>query len=152
MEEFGGGKRDIALCSSCGAAYYYKSWHHNLLHHKNLGTKEEVHVMLCPACAMWKARQWEGELQIARVPERMKKQVTHTIFSVADEAYNRDPMHRVFSIEVKRGKITAYFSENQLASRTARKIFSSLKKHFTKPLIHRGKGGDAVLVTMDWMG
>ncbi|MDP2676717.1 MAG: NMD3-related protein [bacterium] len=152
MEEFGGGKRDIIICHSCSAVYYYKSWHHNMLHYGgDIEKKQSLQVSLCPACAMWKGRQWEGELRVAGVPSRMKKQVTQTILSTADEAYRRDPMHRVFNIQEKGKYIKAYFSENQLTNRVAKKLVSSFKKRFSKPSMRYGKGEDAVLISMDWI-
>lgn len=151
-EEFGPGKRDIALCPSCSAVYYYKSWHHNMLHFKgDIDTKQNMRVLLCPACAMWKDRHWEGELRIEGIPSQMRAQVKNTILSVADTAYDRDPMDRIFDIKERGKTIQVFASENQLTVSMARKVASSLKKHFSKPVIHYGKGEDAVLVTMEWI-
>lgn len=151
-EEFGPGKRDMALCPSCSAVYYYKSWHHNMLHFKgDVLKKQDMRVVLCPACAMWKDRHWEGELRIDGIPSQMRTQIKNTILSVADTAYDRDPMDRVFDIKEKGKTMQIFVSENQLTFSIARKLASSLKKHFSKPVIHHGKGEDAVLVTMEWI-
>lgn len=151
MQEFGPGKEDIVLCSQCNAAYYYKSWHHNLAEYEHIHEKKKIRFMLCPACSMWKNHQWEGEIHIAGIPKEMYKQITNTIFSIADEAYRRDPMHRIFDIKKKGNDMILYTSENQLAHRIAKKLVSSRKGHFSKIKIHHGKGEDAVLITMEWI-
>lgn len=110
-----------------------------------------MRVLLCPACAMWKDRHWEGELRIEGIPSHMRMQIKNTILSVADTAYDRDPMDRIFNIKEKGKTMQVFVSENQLTVSIARKIVSSLKKHFSKPVIHYGKGEDAVLVTMEWI-
>lgn len=150
-QEFGPGKIDVILCPSCSAVYYYKSWHHNMLHYSELTTDKRVAFSLCPACLMWKRHQWEGEIRIAGIPREYEEQIRNTILAVADEAYRRDPMDRVFDIKSNGGTWIVYTSENQLAQRIARKLQSSLKKHFTKPNIRYGKKEDAVLIKMEWM-
>lgn len=150
-EEFGPGKTGIVMCPSCSAVYYNKSWHHSMLHYDELNESKQVAFLLCPACAMWKNHQWEGELRIDEAPRQFEEQIRNTILSVANEAYRRDPMDRVFDIKKKGRKWIVYTSENQLAHRIALKIASSLKNHFSKPKTHHGKGEDVFLVTMQWI-
>jgi len=151
MEEFGLGKSDIVICPICSAVYYYKSWHHNLLHYPYISEDKKVAFKECPACSMWARRQWEGEVCLIGIPNEKKEQIKNTILSVADEAYRRDPMHRVFDIKKARKQIIIYTSENQLARRIARKISSAFKKHFSKPEFHYGEGEDVLLIKMKWL-
>ena len=153
LEEFGPGKGAITMCQMCNAVYYQKSWHHNLEDYKELSSKKNISFELCPACAMWKRHVWEGEIRISgAIPTDKKKQMKNTILSIADEAYKRDPMHRIFDIKEKGKEIIVYSSENQLANRIAHKLADSFKTHFSKPVFHHGKrSGDLFLLTMEWI-
>lgn len=140
------------MCPQCNAAYYYKSWHHSIEGYDNLSEKKNISFSLCPACSMWKKRVWEGEIKIiGAIPEDKKKQIFNTILSIADEAYRRDPMDRVFDIKAKGKEMIVFTSENQLAQRIARKLSSSFKTHFSKVRIHHGKGEDPFIITMGWI-
>lgn len=150
MEEFGPGKTDIILCPEGSEVYYYKSWHHNLRNYPHLSETKPLRFKLCPYHLMKQNRQWEGEVRISGVPEKYRGQVLKTAEGVSDEAYRRDPMHRILSVKSAKKEIFIYTSENQLALRIVKKIFSSLKNRFAKPKIHKAKGSDPVLITMEW--
>ena len=71
MEEFGGGKKGIAVCEVCNAVYYKKSWHHSLLNLKSAKENAPLNFVLCPACQMVKNHQFEGKITIVNVPEKL---------------------------------------------------------------------------------
>ena len=69
-EEFGGGKRGVVMCPNCKAAYYKKSWHHDIAH---LEGNEDMPVsfMLCPADQMIKNKQYEGKVVVKNTPKEL---------------------------------------------------------------------------------
>ena len=149
-EEFGPGKLDILFCSEGDEVYYRKSWHHNLRRYPYLKETKPVRFKLCPYHQMKKNRQWEGEVRVAGVPEKYREQILKTAEGVSGEAYRRDPMHRILNIKNTNKELVIYTSENQLASRIAKRVSESVKNHFFKPETHKDKGGDPVLITMEW--
>lgn len=152
MEEFGQGKTDIALCPICNAAYYYKSWHHDLNNYPYIREDKKINFKKCPACQMWLQKQWEGEIRIRDLPAARIEEIKHAALGTADQAYRKDPMDRIFDIKRSGGNLVIYTSENQLAMRIMRKLERSFKKHFAKPSIHHGKGEDAFLIELKWLG
>lgn len=149
-EEFGPGKTDIILCPEGDAVYYFKSWHHSLRRYRYLSEDKDIRFELCLFHQMKKNRQWEGEVRITGIPPRFKTDIKKTAEGRSQEAYRRDPMHRILDIKEGKEGLRIFTSENQLARRIAKKIASSLKKHISRPKIHKGKGSDPVLITMEW--
>lgn len=150
QEEFGPGRSEVVLCPVCSAAYYSKSWHHDLSNYSYAREDKNLNFKKCPACQMWAQKQWEGEIRIENLPESRAGEIKRAALGTADQAYRKDPMDRVFDIK-KNGKyLVIYTSENQLAMRIMRKLERSFKKRFLKPEIHHGKEGDAFLIKMKW--
>lgn len=150
VEEFGSGKTDIMFCSEGDTVYYYKSWHHNLRRYRYLSENKAVRFILCPYHEMKKNRQWEGEVRVAGVPAKFVGEIKKAAEKMSEEAYRRDPMHRILDMKETKKELQIFTSQNQLARHIAKKIFASLKKHFSKPKIHKAKGADPVLITMEW--
>ena len=138
------------FCPEGDTVYYYKSWHHNLLRYKHLSESKDVRFKLCPYHEMKKNRQWEGEIRIAGVPVKLLGEIKKAAEKMSEEAYRRDPMHRILDTKETKKELKIFTSENQLARHIAKKIFASFKKHFPKPKIHKAKGADPVLITMEW--
>lgn len=120
--EFRRGKKGIIMCPDCGAAYYGKSWHHSLLKVKSVKEDTPVDFSICPACAMTKNHQFEGEVTITNVPQKLRAELINFIEGFCERAYDRDPMDRL--IEIKRGKdgLVVTTTENQLANKLGKKI------------------------------
>lgn len=148
-EEFDSGKIDIMFCPEGDAVYYYKSWHHNLRKYQHLSENKNVQFKLCPFHLMKKNRQWEGEVRVIGVPIKFRAEVKKAARNMSDEAYRRDPMHRILNIKETRKEFIIFTSENQLARHIAKKIAQSHKNHFSKR-IHKGKSSDPVLIIMEW--
>jgi hypothetical protein len=151
VEEFGPGKVDIIFCPEGEEVYYYKSWHHGLADYPYLKENKPVRFKLCPFHEMKKNHQWEGEIRVLGLPEKYQPQIVSTAEGLSREAYRRDPMHRILDIKTSENEIKIYVSENQLTQKISKKIFQSLKNHFSKPKIHKGRGADPVLITMEWL-
>ena len=149
-EEFGPGKTDIVFCSECGIVYYDKSWHHNLRNKKNIERAKRVSFELCPACQMAKHNQYEGEIRISGAPIAGKKEIIRLAEALGQKARERDPLDRILKIKSSGADIFVYVSENQMAQRLAKKIHEVYKKNFSKPVIHKGKGGDVFTITMNF--
>lgn len=149
-EEFGPGKIDIVFCSKCGIVYYDKSWHHNLRNKKNVERAKRVGFELCPACQMAKYGQYEGEIKIFGLPPARKKEIILLIEALGQKARVRDPLDRILKIKSSGADIFVYVSENQMAQRLAKKLHEVYKKNFAKPVIHKGKGGDVFIITMNF--
>ena len=148
-EEFGPGKTDIILCQKGDAVYYYKSWHHDLEHYRELSEDKALTFKLCPFHEMKKKRQWEGEVRIMGVPTALRREMILAAENLSDEARRRDPMHGILDIKSKKDSIQIFTSENQLANRIARRIENSHKRHLARR-IHHGRESDAVLITLEW--
>jgi len=126
-EEFGGGKQGVILCPVCKAAYYKKSWHHDIAH---FAGKEDVSVkfMLCPADQMIKNRQYEGKIVVKNLPKDLEAEVANLIKNAGFSAFEKEPMHRLISIEKVKGELVVLTTENELAASIAKKIVAAHKK------------------------
>lgn len=132
-EEFGRGKQGVVLCPVCKAAYYKKSWHHDIAH---FAGKEDVSVkfMLCPADQMIKNKQYEGKVVVRNVSGETEVEVANLIKNIGFSAFEKEPMHRLISVEKVRGlpaqagELIALTTENQLAVSMAKKIGEAYKK------------------------
>lgn len=150
-EEFGPGKIDIVFCSDCSIVYYKKSWHHNLRNKKNIERARHVAFELCPACKMKKNNQYEGEIRISGVPAQKQKEILNAVSAIGERAYIKDPLDRVLKTKISGKNINIYLSENQLANRMAKKLSEIYKKSFSRPVLHKGKGEDVFIMTMEWV-
>ena len=126
-EEFGGGKKGVVMCPNCKAAYYKKSWHHDIAH---LEGNEDMPVSftLCPADQMIKNKQHEGKVVVKNLPKELEAEVANLIKNIGFSAFEKEPMHRLISIEKVKGELVALTTENQLAVSMAKKIGSAHKK------------------------
>jgi len=126
-EEFGGGKQGVILCPVCKAAYYKKSWHHDIAH---FAGKENVSVkfMLCPADQMIKNKQHEGKVVVKNAPKELEAEIARLIKNVGFSAFEKEPMHRLISIEKVKGELVVLTTENQLAVSMAKKVGEAYKK------------------------
>lgn len=122
------GKLGLVFCRECNCVYYKKSWHHNLRHLKKLRENLPVHFAICPACRMVQNKQFEGQIEIINVPQKIVVELENLIKSFCRRAYERDPMDRLIEIKkIKRGLEVAT-TENQLAVKLAKKIKQTFKK------------------------
>ena len=126
-EEFGGGKQGVILCPVCKAAYYKKSWHHDIAH---FAGKEDmpVNFLLCPADQMIKNKQHEGKIVVKNLPREIEAEVANLIKNIGFSAFEKEPMHRLISIEKVKGELIVLTTENQLAVSMAKKIGEAYKK------------------------
>ncbi|MEK7555588.1 MAG: NMD3-related protein [Patescibacteria group bacterium] len=122
------GKLGLVLCKECNAAYYKKSWHHNLRHFKELREDLRVSFVVCPACNMIKNKQFEGQIEIINIPLKISEELINLIKSFCRRAYERDPMDRLIGIKNTKGGLEATTTENQLAVKLAKKIKQTFKK------------------------
>jgi len=148
-EEFGPGKTDIIICKECGAAYYYKSWHHRLEDYPELSQSKPIKFTLCPACRMIESGKYEGEVMVENFPEEIEKELKNLIENFGERARERDPLDRIISIKeskTKRGKnLRILTTENQLAQRLGKKINEVFgKKH--KVVISHSDSEDVIRV------
>lgn len=151
-EEFGSGAQDIVLCEECGIVYYGKAWHHNLRNYKNVERAKRVAFKLCPACAMARNKQYEGEMRISNLPKSKAGEIADLVLALAQKAYEIDPLDRVLRTRYSKNMLSVQISENQMAQRLAKKLKDSMKKSFSEPEIHKGKGEDPFVITMNWLG
>ncbi|MDP3015378.1 MAG: NMD3-related protein [bacterium] len=121
-------KSGLVFCKVCDAVYYKKSWHRNLRHYKNLKENLAVKFSLCPACAMIKNRQFEGEIIIKNIPIKIKSDLINLAKTFAARAYQRDPMDRLIAIKENEEGLRITTTENQLAVKLAKKIKETFKK------------------------
>ncbi len=141
-DEFGGGKKGILICENCGIFYYKKSWHHNA--DKFIAKRENkdlpVGFTLCPACTMIRNKQYEGILLVKNVPADKVGEVIKLIKNYGKRAYEIDPLDRVIEIKEEGGMIIVKTTENELASKLAKKIKDAFNKVKTKISFSREPG------------
>jgi hypothetical protein len=144
-EEFGSGKKGVVICPNCKAAYYKKSWHHDIAH---LEGKEDMPVtfMLCPADQMIKNKQYEGKVIVKNLPKEMEADVANLIKNAGFSAFEKEPMHRLISIEKVKGELITLTTENELAASIAKKIGSAYKKTGVKISFGREPSDVAIAV------
>ena len=132
LEEFGGGKKGLVLCSECREVYYKKSLHHSLLDLKSLNESAQVNFVLCPACKMIKDGQFEGRIIISGVPQNLMIELLNLIKGFCKRAYQRDPMDRLIDIKRAKDSFIVTTTENQLANKLAQKIKNTFNNVKTK--------------------
>lgn len=147
LEEFGKGRKGLIICPDCKAVYYKKSWHHDIAH---FAGKEDVSVkfMLCPADQMIKNKQYEGKVVVKNAPKELEAEIAHLIKNVGFSAFEKEPMHRLISIEKVKGELVAFTTENELAVSMAKKIGSAHKK--AKVKISFGREPSDVAIAVVW--
>lgn len=149
FEEYGPGKKEIIFCPKGDAVYYHKSWHHAFENYKHAKETKEVRFALCPFHRMENNRVWEGEIRISDLKKEKIAEVLSLAKNFSHRAYLKDPMHRIISIRQDKNSLSIFTSENQLAERLAKKIHETFKNLFSRPVIHRAKGGDPFLITIE---
>lgn len=142
-------EKGLVMCSNCKAVAYKKRWHHGL---EDLNKKESLNLAsqdssswkseLCPACSMTKNGQYEGRVQIKNIPKEYEVGVGEIIKEFGEGAYKRDAMHRIIKTEKVGADWVVTTTENQLASKLAKKIQETFPK--AKSRIHFVGGGSDV--------
>lgn len=130
--EFPRGEHGLVFCDSnkggCGAVYFKKSWHHSVKNLKKIREDAPVLFKLCPACTMIKNHQFEGRIVIKNLPVKFEKELFNFARGFGERARYRDPLDRVIGVEKTREGVVITTTENELASKLARKI----KQQFVK--------------------
>ena len=147
-EEFGGGKEGLVICPDCKAVYYKKSWHHGTLHFEGRENMP-VQFMLCPADQMIKNKQYEGRVVVKNVPQALEEEVMGLIKNAAGAAYEKDPMHRLISLDKVGGELVALTTENELAASIARKLGDAHNRAKVK-ITYKSEPSDVCLAVVEY--
>jgi len=122
-------KRDILVCSECGAVYWQKRWHHSLDDYPFLSEDKDIHFVVCPACSMIQEKKYEGEVIVEGLSEDLRQEIQGLIRNFGEETWHKDPMARIISVEeIAKGMLRILTTQNQLAKRLAKKIGSTFHK------------------------
>ncbi len=148
------GKLGLVFCRECNAVYYKKSWHHNLRYLKKLRENLPVKFAICPACKMIKNKQFEGQIEITNIPQKISKELINLINSFCKRAYGRDPMDRLISINQPKNQrqsasLIITLTENQTAVRLAKKIKQTFKKA-TMKISYSSSPSDVAYVKLEF--
>ncbi|MCL5004841.1 MAG: hypothetical protein M1170_02785 [Patescibacteria group bacterium] len=141
------GKLGLVFCGDCNAVYYKKSWHNNLRDYKNFREDLPVKFSVCPACAMIKNKQFEGEIIISNIPANIEESLIHLIETFGRRAEQNDGQHRVIAVKKIKSGLIVTTTENQLAVKIAKKIKDTFKKVEMK-ISYSPKPSDVVYVKM----
>lgn len=141
------GFKGLIICKNCSAAYFKKSWHHNLRNYKDDRRDQQIKFLLCPACKMVENKQFEGEITICDTPVKIQESLMNLIEAFCHRAYLRDSQHRLISVRKVKNEITATTTENQLAKQLAKKIQSTFKTVKMK-ISYSPTPGDAVYIKL----
>lgn len=143
--EFGGGKKGVMVCKTCGSYYYKKSWHHDAKGY--MAQREEKTIpmkfVFCPACAMIRHGLYEGRVTIEHVPERFRSELEHLIKAYCTRAFERDPLDRLIGVQRKGDTTVVTVTENQLAAKLAKKIGDVFHNHTRVTITHSRAPSDA---------
>lgn len=152
FEEFGKGKKGLAICGNCDIFYYQKSWHHNAdTFISKRGNKDmPVNFVLCPACQMIKNRQYEGKIVVQKIPSAVESELINLIKNFSQKAFSIDPLHRLIGIKKEKGNLIATTTENELANKIAKKIKSVFHKVKAKVSFNK-EPSDVALVTIEFV-
>lgn len=115
------------MCPDCRAVFWKKLWRHSLeLERVAAGdvSRRSIIFRRCPACDMSKKKLFEGELTLLNLPKEMAATARRIAENTGLEAYRRDPMDRILTMEEKSGTLYITTSENQLVQRIAKKLKS----------------------------
>src|SRR3989338_1289685 len=152
VEEFGKGKKGLAVCKNCSSVYFKKSWHHGLERIKLTGKEKDLplNFILCPACQMIENKQYEGRLIIKNVSEKLADQLGDLVAGFCRRVYERDPMDRLIAIKKTGSAWEVTVTENELANKLANKI----KNAFNKIKVSRRfskEPSDVIEVTIEFL-
>ncbi|MCL5017043.1 MAG: hypothetical protein M1155_00030 [Patescibacteria group bacterium] len=147
-EEFGPGKEGLVICPVCKAVYYKKSWHHGTVHFEGR-ENTPVKFELCPADQMIKNKQYEGKIIVRNVPKELEAEMISLIKNAGDQAYERDAMHRLISIDKVAGELVALTTENELAASIAKKIGDAHNKAKVK-IAYKAEPSDVCLAVVEF--
>ncbi|MDP3769495.1 MAG: hypothetical protein Q8R40_00975 [bacterium] len=150
MKEFGSAKSGFVFCPHGEAVYYKKSWHHIAKFFTNPPDSKrdkDVSFQLCPAHAMGKNKQYEGEVMVRDVPEMFRNDLWGLVEGIGERAMRKDVLDRILDMKWVKNQLTITTSENQLAQRIGRKIKETFKKHIVEHIV-RPKGGDSDFVSV----
>lgn len=126
-QEYGAGKKDFAVCQTCNAVYYSKSWHQGFLEYKHLNEDKSIRFVICPACRMIKDGKFEGKVVLENVPSEYKDEILNNVKNTGDRASKRDPMDRIVEIKESGNDIEVLTTENQLARVIGRQVARAYK-------------------------
>jgi len=123
-----GAKHNILLCKECGAAYWYKTWHHSLEDYPSEDINRNIKMSTCPACKMKAEGRYSGELILENIPAGQYEEVKNLISNFGKLAFDNDPMARIITLdELARGMIRTLTTQNQMISQLAKKIQRTYK-------------------------
>lgn len=152
--EFPRGERGLIFCNAgkggCGAVYFNKSWHHSVKNLKKIREDAPVLFRLCPACAMIKNRQFEGRVVIKNFPAKFEKELFNFVRGFGERARFRDPLDRIIDVKKTREGVVITTTENELASKLARKIKQQFVKIKSK-ISFSPAPGDTVYIAMEFL-
>lgn len=152
--EFPKGEYGIEMCKYCGAVYYKKGWQRALKNHGKILAKFPIKKVICPADKMIQNKQFEGEIIIKNIPEKIKNELINLAKDFGERAFQRNNQHRIINIKIPRGSVSSQRSsavitttENQMALQLAKKIKNTFKKASLK-ISYSPAPSDVVYVTL----
>lgn len=117
--------KGIIKCPRCDNVHFKKRWYASekeLSERLKVGKLKIAERKFCQACKMDKEHLFEGEVFVEGFSARKKSELLKLIKNFGERATMRDPQDRIIKIE----KISAGYrittTENQLASKLAKKI------------------------------
>ncbi|MDI6717622.1 MAG: hypothetical protein QMD86_01035 [Patescibacteria group bacterium] len=149
--EFPKGAKGILVCKICGALYHKKSWNRSIsIINKNDLDKILVRSTICPACAMIKNKEFEGELIISNIPKEHSNKIAKIIEDVGTKGRQRDIQHRLIAIYKNKNSLRAITTENQLTVEMARKIKDVFKNKINEKISYSPNPSDVVYVRVEF--
>lgn len=118
-------QKGATKCPACGNIHFKKRWYaseEDLMKSIKIAPLPITDKKLCQACTMVKDRTFEGELFIQEVPSRHREDVLKLVNNFGERATQMDPQHRIITIEDLENGYRITTTENQLATRLAKKI------------------------------
>lgn len=82
----------------------------------------KIPFVTCPADAMIREGQFEGEVTITKIPSAYRTELLNLIENFGERAMERDNQHRVSNVQDDDDTIVVTTTENQLAVKLGKKI------------------------------
>ncbi|MDY6821072.1 MAG: BCAM0308 family protein [Deferribacterota bacterium] len=118
---------DGSYCTECGIVYINKNW--------KLDASDEFkkNKIICPACRKIKDRYYGGLLELSgKYLKEHKEEILNIVNNEEKRQRSKNALHRIAKIEnISDDKILIYTTDNRLAYRIGKVVYSACKGNFT---------------------
>ncbi|MFO0704446.1 MAG: hypothetical protein U0517_00500 [Candidatus Andersenbacteria bacterium] len=127
------------FCPICRSIFYRKSWHTDPRKYEQISQNLDL-ARKCPACHKTQLDLPEGIVTLSALDtfdKQHREELINLVRNIADRAFRRDPMDRIYKMLDKGNEIVAYTTENQLAVAIGNEVKRALGGDLNIDFSHR---------------